>query len=116
MTEQEQAVTKGRRTTAQRRENLEFLVRSFGSQKALADAVQGAGITQPMISLMLNGRKRFLSAHEARLMEVDLKIPTNWIDRYPLHDAWKFWRRFRELSPDVMGLFNEMQAFSEARK
>lgn len=114
--EQDQAVATGRRVTAQRRENLEYLVRSFGSQKGLADAVPSAGITQPMVSQMLSRKRRWLSAHEARMVEADLKIPTHWLDRYPLVEGWRLWRRFRELPPETVALFNEMQAFSEGRE
>jgi hypothetical protein len=116
MSAEDEAVVVGRRMTTQRRENLEYLVRTHGSQKAFADAVPSAGITQPMISLMLSRKRRWLSTHEARRIEADLKIPENWMDRYPLAEVWRMWRRFRELPPETIALFNEMLEFTESRK
>ena len=116
MSTEKAALTAGRRTTTQRRENLEYLVRTFGSQKAFADAVPSAGITQPVVSLMLNRKRRWLSAREAREIEADLRIPTNWMDRYPLREVWRMWRRFRDLPPDTVTLFNEMLTFAESHK
>ena len=110
----ENAVQIGTSITTNRRANLEFLVNSHGSQKSLAEAVPGAGITQPMISLMLS-KKRWLSKHEARKIEIELKIPSNWLDRVQLRDAWGLWRKFRELSPEHRSLFNEMQSFIDER-
>lgn len=97
-----------------RRVNFDFLVNSHGSQASLAAAVPSAGITQPMISLMLS-KKRPLSKYEARNIEIDLMIPNGWLDRLNLRDAWKLWRNFRELPPESRALFNEMQAFVDQK-
>ncbi len=102
----------GRFVTKTRYENLDYLVVTHGSQAALAAATPSSQLTQPIISTILR-KKRPLWEHEARAIEADLKIPTNWLDRYPLRSAWKQLRRFRELPAENVALFNEMLAFAE---
>lgn len=98
-----------------RRENLEYLCITHGSQVALAQAIAESGVTQPMISTILR-KKRPLWPDEARAIEQELGIPNNWLDRYSLRAAAKHVRKFRELPEEARVLLNEMFAFAESQE
>lgn len=97
---------------ALRRANLDYLVRAYGSQSALAHAANVSSLTQPVVSTILR-RKRVLWPDEARAVEANLGIPQHWLDRFEIHQAWRPLLRFRELPPDVRQVFNELAAFAE---
>jgi len=59
-------------------------------------------------------KKRPVSPTEARTIETQLAIPTNWLDRLPLRSAAKPLRTFRELPQATQALFNEMLALADS--
>lgn len=97
---------------AVRRENLEFLAETYGTQSALAKALASKTISQPIISSILQ-RKRPLPEREARDIEEMLDIPIGWIDRYSLRKSWGLIRPFSTLDTSTQEILNALLKFAE---
>jgi hypothetical protein len=103
---------------SRRRENLEFLVKHYGSQAAVAKLIHPDSPTQPMISQILRNpnfrysrpRHTFSSA-EVKNLEQKIGIPDGWMDRYPLRTAWPVVEQFQKLSTDARSAVNNILIF-----
>ncbi|PKI01922.1 hypothetical protein [Glaciecola sp. 33A] len=96
--------------TKNRGENLHKLVYYFGSQTDLANKIIGRSITQPHISLIVNG-KRSLYEQEARAIERDLSIPIGWLDIEPWQSQeWRLLEKYLLLDEHGRQAFDELLA------
>lgn len=90
------------------RKNVDFLVCKAGSQTNCARRLS-QGITQQTLSALLNPRTgRRLRPHEILLIEQELKIPSGWISRVSLNEAWPLVRKLQARDPESQELFNDM--------
>ena len=95
-----------------RRQNIEELVFFFSTQQRLVDRIPKAGLDQPHISKIVNGRQ-MLHSREARAIESDLGIPELWLDRYPLNQFHEVWKALQDQPARVRDLVNTALRFAQ---
>lgn len=97
------------------RANIEDLVKNFGTQTGLADALDNL-ISQQTISLVLKTRGgRPVRNHEARIVERKLVIPYGWLSDHLLSETWPLVYRYRALDNAGRELINDMLQYLDGK-
>lgn len=97
-----------------RRNNIGYLIRTVGSQSAVAKKLDSPKLTQQRLS-EIHTRRKSMKDYEAREIERKLAIPKNWLD----HEGWlkatgpslRLCKWYAQLGSDEKLLFNDVVQF-----